>query len=65
MVLHLRQEAVHNAQLRVLRHGLPTPVSHTVAYNARTAIKNRLHTYDVDISGVHPLSPVTEVGEQL
>jgi hypothetical protein len=58
MVLHLRQETVHCAQLRVLRHGLTIPiVIQSLGTYARQSDMG--YTHAADISGVHPLSPVT------
>jgi hypothetical protein len=63
MVLHLRQEAVHCAQLRVPRHGLTVPiVIRSLATYARQQ-SDMGYTHAADISGIHPLSPVRHVGQ--
>jgi hypothetical protein len=61
MVLHLRQEAVHCAQLRVPHHGLTVPiVIRSLGTYARQQ-SDMGYTHAADISGIHPLSPVRHV----
>lgn len=43
VVLHLRQETVHCAQFRVLRHGLTIPNIITITWHIRSAIGYGLH----------------------
>lgn len=61
MVLHLRQEAVHCAQLRVPHHGLTVPiVIRSLGTYARQQ-SDMGYTHAADISGIHPLSPARHV----
>lgn len=57
MVLQLRQEAVHSAQLRVLCHGptLSVVIQSLDTYGQQPEMD---YTHAVIMSGVHPLSPV-------
>ena len=62
MVLHLRQEAVHRAQLRVPRHDLTVPiVIRSLGTYARQQSDMGGYTHADDISGIHPLSPIRHV----